>query len=361
MSPQLQGSCEDPFTERVARVQFAGRDLMVVGRTPDWEPKHPRVSGGTQEPLVLWAILDGKPGHDHQTLGLVDALERLLPEVICTQFTLPNRLACRFLGARFEPAAGRSPHLILGAGHLTHATLLRARRRNGGKAVVLMKPSLPLSLFDLAIIPDAYGYAPDHRRVLTTQTVLNRIVPSATRDPRQGMILIGGPAADVRWEPGTILDQIAAIVAETPRMRWLACGSRRTPQGLVTAFRQRFPDLPWHDPQTLSGLPFAEALRNCGTVWVTSDSMSMMYEAVATGAQVGILQLPRDPRARTSRLLQQLLDRRAVTSFSSWRTAHAFHEPSRLHEVPESDRAARELLARLLPAFLPSSSPAAVS
>ena len=32
------------------------------------------------QPLVVWRLMDGKPGHESQTLGLVNALKRLATE-----------------------------------------------------------------------------------------------------------------------------------------------------------------------------------------------------------------------------------------------------------------------------------------
>ena len=46
----------------------------------------------------------------------------------------------RFLAWRDLP----TPDIVLGAGHRTHLSLLAARRVHRGKAVVLMRPSLPL-------------------------------------------------------------------------------------------------------------------------------------------------------------------------------------------------------------------------
>ena len=46
-----------------------------------------------------------------------------------------------------------SPDLIIGAGHQLHKPMLRTRWHLGGRCVVLMRPSLPSFLFDLALVP----------------------------------------------------------------------------------------------------------------------------------------------------------------------------------------------------------------
>ncbi|MES9906239.1 MAG: ELM1/GtrOC1 family putative glycosyltransferase, partial [Sedimenticola sp.] len=99
---------------------------------------------------VIWRLLDGKPGHENQTLGLCRALECLLSikRLDITVGSKPSQLLDLLLG-RFPAAAELPlPDLIMGAGHVTHLALLAARRRYGGRTLVCMAPSLPRTLFD---------------------------------------------------------------------------------------------------------------------------------------------------------------------------------------------------------------------
>ena len=106
-------------------------------------------------PHVVWRFSDGKAGHDNQSQGLAGALNRLRPVEIITLDPLPAVMALSALGGG-QRALWRNipaPGIVLGAGHRTHLSLLAARRMRGGKAIVLMRPSLPLCLFDLCLIP----------------------------------------------------------------------------------------------------------------------------------------------------------------------------------------------------------------
>jgi mitochondrial fission protein ELM1 len=103
-------------------------------------------------PLVVWRLSDGKAGHDSQSWGLAEALSRLRPVETVTLYPLSASGALAVLLLGQPPVAWQSlppPDLLVGAGHCTHLSLLAARRVQGGKAVVLMRPSLPLGLFDL--------------------------------------------------------------------------------------------------------------------------------------------------------------------------------------------------------------------
>ena len=104
-------------------------------------------------PLVVWRFSDGKAGHDNQTRGLAEALARLRPVEVITLEPLPPFAALKglSLGRQLGWNEWPAPDLLLGAGHRTHLSLLAARRIRGGKIVVLMRPSLPLGLFDEAV------------------------------------------------------------------------------------------------------------------------------------------------------------------------------------------------------------------
>src|SRR5574340_1756334 len=105
-----------------------------------------------RSPLVVWVVSDGKPGHLNQSLGLAEALSRATPTEVHTLPALPAlRAWLALLVQRIPGIALRAPDLIIGAGHATHPPLPAARRARGGRAVVLMKPSLPRRWFDLCI------------------------------------------------------------------------------------------------------------------------------------------------------------------------------------------------------------------
>jgi len=244
-------------------------------------------------PVTLWRFVDGKAGHDAQSRGLAAALqERLALDV----FDIPVEKAGSglrwWLTARYEP--GRelpAPDLLLGAGHATHWHLLAARRCRGGRAVVLMKPTLPLACFDLCLVPQHDGRfaAPN---VLSTRGVLNSITAGGAHDADTGLVLLGGPSRHYHWDDDAILSQLGRLVQQRPLKRWMLGTSPRTPARLLQVLDERYgmEITPWESaPRNW----LADSLAAAGEAWVSEDSVSMVYEALTAGARVGLLQVPR--------------------------------------------------------------------
>ena len=256
-------------------------------------------------PVVLWRFSDGRAGHDSQSLGLARALAARRPLSLHTLGPDCCRRAWRYwMRGRFPPGeALPAPDILLGAGHATHPALLAARRARGGRALVLMRPSLPLSWFDLCVIP-AHDRPPARPNVLVTRGVLSRVGPGGRHDAARGLVLIGGPSRHHGWDADRLLDQLRALRAARPVRHWTLALSPRTPPGFDSALRAlgMAPYRDAHDPDWL-----AAQLADAGEVWVTADSVSMLCEALASGARVGVLAMPVRRPGRVTRALDDLV------------------------------------------------------
>lgn len=306
------------------------------------------MNGGVpNEPgLVVWHISDGRRGHDNQCLGLVQALQQLRP---CRYYKIHRTrlpgLLLPFLLQRFPAGDGLpDPDLIVGAGHHTHLSMLCARRARRGLAVVLMRPSIPASWFDRCLIP-SHDRQPSTRNVIQTEGALTRIRPTSAHDPRRGLILIGGPSRHHAWHNGDLVRQIEEI-ARQGGQRWLLSDSPRTPDetrrslAALTTANVRF--VSYHS-QGKSWLP--GQLGRAGTVWITEDSVSMIYDALTSGAAVGLLQVPRKHENRITRIADRLGEEKMVTLFGDWRGGLALSAPPR--KLDEAARCAKLLLQEL--------------
>jgi hypothetical protein len=236
--------------------------------------------------------------------------------------------------------------LVIGAGHLTHPALLAARRACGGRAVVIMKPSLPLGLFDLCIIPEHDGVTGTN--IFVTRGVMNTITPcrsgSATKQPggvttllepvenepgREGssqtLMLLGGTSQHYQWRDAAVLSQVEAIARQQPDERFLLSDSRRTPAGFMRKVAAlglaNLSLVPWE--KSGSGW-VAQQLGQCRAVWVSEDSVSMLYEALTSGAAVGLINLEQTKPGRISRGVERLVKEGWVTSFERWRETRGF-------------------------------------
>ncbi len=299
---------------------------------------------GTNPSLVIWVVSDNKPGHVNQSLGLAEALARATPATIYTLPVLPAWRA--WLGLLFKRVPGidlPKPDLILGAGHATHVTMLALRRAYGGRAVVLMKPSFPRRWFDLCIIPEHDGVAGD-THTLVSEGALNRIrpAPDTHRDLlRQGLFLVGGVSPHFEWDSDAIGLQIKSVLARAPELHWTLTTSRRTPADFLS-------QLPPHPklsivPHTATSPDWLPGqLARSGTVWVTPDSASMVFEALTAGAAVGVFDLPVNPKSRVGRAIARLADAQRITRFARWCADGTLHPNA--HPLAEADRCAAWIL-----------------
>ena len=297
-------------------------------------------------PLTVWRFSDGKAGHDNQSRGLVEALARLRLIEIHTLNPLPPAAALSglLLGRLSSWNDLPVPDLVLGAGHRTHLSLLAARRSRGGKIVVLMRPSLPLSLFNLCLIPE-HDAPPSRSNVLVTRGALNRIQPSAALDPRQGLLLIGGPSAHFGWDDAALRQHITAIVAADPTIHWTLTTSRRTPPGFLEDFSGMADARLTVVPVTATDPDWLPAqLARARQAWVTADSVSMVYEALTAGAAVGVLDVPRKRPSRISRGLDHLAAEGWVTLFADWQRSLRLQRPPGTFN--EAERCARWIVER---------------
>lgn len=292
-------------------------------------------------PLTVWIVSDGKPGHVNQSQGLADALARSTSARIHTLPALPAwRAWLALLLKRVPDTPLPLPDLIVGAGHATHPSLLAMKRACGGRTVVLMKPSLPRRWFDLCILPRHDGIAAD-ANTLVTEGALNRIRPAGARDLRHGLLLIGGTSPHFEWDSDAIQVQIKGILARTPETHWTLTTSRRTPADFQAQLTP-FPNLSVipHTATPSDWLP--EQFARSATVWVAPDSASMVFEALTAGADVGVFDLPANPKSRVARAIAQLADARRITRFVSW-CAHGTLHPN-TQPLAEADRCATWIL-----------------
>ena len=254
--------------------------------------------------LNICFVTDDKPGHRHQLEGLQQALTSrvdLRAEWVHTSGPLHNvRLA---LTAQAEPP----PHLIIACGHRTHLVALALKRRFRARLVVLMRPSLPLRWFDLCVLPE-HDRAPQADNILRTRGVLNKVTPAQAGDPNQGLILLGGPSRHHNWNTASMVTQLLRLKAALPAVQWMLTSSRRTPADCATALAPLldagFIFIP--AAQTPGGW-LEEQLHQRGRVWVSEDSVSMVYESLSAGAQVGLLEVPRQGPSRVAAGVDRLL------------------------------------------------------
>lgn len=300
---------------------------------------------------VIWQIKDGKRGHENQSAGLIRALTTL-HDVDCIELPLDS-YRVTWLRAIFGKLPNAEqlppPDLIIGCGSRTHATLLAAGRTSGAPTILIMAPARGLSgLFSLCITPEHDNRS--GKNIIATKGAMNLIQANEAKNSGSGLMLLGGPSQHHHWDSAQLLQQIDAILAASPNTEWVATTSRRTPpettQSLIKKNSERLKLVPCEE----TGADWLPAqLSSADRVWVTEDSVSMVYEALSSGAKVGLLPVPR--KKETSRVLKgidQLKSEKAVLPFHLENCDLGnFSAPPQLNEA---ERVAQIVAERLFPA-----------
>jgi len=302
--------------------------------------------------LIVWNFQDGKAGHENQAAGLLLALSQLV------KLEVVNKKPLRFMQAATQwffkrvvlDANQRPPDIILGTGHATHLTVLAAARSFSAGSIILMKPSLPMSWFDLCFVPE-HDNIPNSSVCITTRGVLNKIEYCADKRDSTGLLLIGGPSRHYQWDDEKIFTQLREIV-EHDVGQWTLTTSRRTPDSFLSSIpdflETKIKIVPIE--QTEPGwLPTQLSVNK--VVWVSEDSVSMLYEALSSGAACGLLSVPSAQKRsnETSKIkkgVSKLVSEGLVVEFSQWRKGSKLKAPTT--RFNETERCARIIFERWL-------------
>ncbi len=302
-------------------------------------------------------LSDGRPGHENQSVGLALALAKrtgATHEVVKLDPAAPvwgrMRAAAAASGMGGTPvpqaaAHGRdaraTPDLVIAAGHRTHLPLWWASRRFGARSVVIMKPSLPLAFFDLALVPrhDLAEGAEDTAKRIVTRGALNRVPEELPVKEPRGLVLLGGPSKHHGWDAAAMAGMVTRVIAGRPELEWTLADSRRTPadflRGLELPAGLRARKVPHAEtgPGWLAG-----ELARSSVVWATADSVSMVHEAVTAGAATGVLPVPAargGEGGRPARAVAGLIAAGLAVEFPAEPRAprERFHEAARCAEL----------------------------
>ena len=297
--------------------------------------------------LIIWQFSDQKPGHENQAKGLINALKnrtKTESHKVLVPLSLFSFLLSVISG-RFHHQLAQLPPAthLLAVGRRTHLPMLLAKLWFGGKRIVLMHSHWPKRWFDAMIIPkhDNPKQAPN---VLITQGVINNVTPSGQHDEHSRIILIGGPSKHYHWDDTSVISQIKHLIHSTmPITSWQIANSRRTPASFFERLNSEVEGVTFIDHKTVDSNWLPEQLTKAGQVWVTPDSVSMVYESITSGAQVGcftLLEKQADNRIVSG--INELLEQHKLTSFEQWQAGQSLSSPP--HPLFEAQRAADWIL-----------------
>ncbi len=244
--------------------------------------------------INIWLILDGKRGHEKQIEDLAFSINKKIKSNITKikKISFINVIKNFFkIGndpCRFYP----SPDLIIAAGHQTHLDSLQKRGRYGGKIILVMKPSLPSFLFDLSIIPS-------HDKIFFPKNIfmihgsINKIENQKKQNKNTALILIGGPSKNYLWSSKNVINEINNIVSRNSnsKISFTVATSRRTPNSFKNELKQNQNNLKIINHETVQSNWLDRNIGKYEYSWVTQDSISMLFELIASGSKVSCIKL----------------------------------------------------------------------
>jgi mitochondrial fission protein ELM1 len=268
-------------------------------------------------------VSDGKAGHRSQAAGLYQSVQRISRQSVTFQeisieqlplLTLFNGIISGEL-----KALEQAPDYILGVGsHTQLRVLLLGKAYPQAKTVILMKPNFPVAWFDYSIIPE-HDAVPESEKVIVTQGALNPIVNEQRHQQNRILIALGGPSKRHAWNDAKVLNAIQQIAVNNEQAEIILTTSRRTPKGFLELLRaqpfarqlQIFPV-----EETPQGWIFEE-MQQAEAVWVTEDSVSMIYEALTAGCRVGVIQIDRLKKDRITQSVDSLMQKNLISQSAS--------------------------------------------
>lgn len=311
--------------------------------------------------LKVIAFFDGRPGHEKQTRGILRELGQMI-DLDLTEVRVSRRnllaelldLAGLFIFPRDRREKGATvTDLLLGTGSRTHVPMLKMKKATGAPAVTCMTPASYLrNLFDLCFVPYHDGVAAGANIMITTGPP-NCAGPSGDKDPGKGLILIGGiDRKSHHWNSTEIAGYVRQLTGAETAIRWTVATSPRTPVETVAAL-----DTVAHDMTNVVLRRFAdtgpgwieERYAECLKVWVTADSMSMVYEALSAGCRVGLLPVRwTAEKNKFRRSAEYLIENGLAVPLSAWLAGRECERPER-KPLNEAKRCAEEIVKRWLP------------
>lgn len=282
--------------------------------------------------LHVVVVVDGRPGHEKQSLGIVQALAKRMTVSITSVDVSKRGFLSQLqsyikllVGWKMSDTAGLpvKADLVIGTGTRTHTTVLLLKKFFRIPAVTCMTPGVHLrNYFDICFVPEHDGVAL-RQNYFSTYGAPNTNTDKGMHSAKKGLILVGGEDDKSHvWESGKIIENISQVVAKEKDIDWVISSSPRTPRSTVCDIKdkiEQFSNCTFFDFKDTPKGWVEDQYDMCQTVWVTTDSISMLYEALSSGCFVNVF--PMTWKTDTSKFKTNedlLITKRLVIPFSSW-------------------------------------------
>ena len=173
----------------------------------------------------------------------------------------------------------------------------------------------------------------------------------SSHDENRALILLGGiDEKSHHWSNDDIYRQIGQLIGATPDKFWTISSSPRTPTACVEQLERKYLHQEKVDffrfEDTARGWVEDQYDRNA-EVWVTADSLSMIYEGLTAGCRVGLLPVAwKNENSKFSRSERLLLEKQLVSTIDRPAPEHGAQHATVFNEAARCAEAIQQNLAR---------------
>jgi mitochondrial fission protein ELM1 len=202
--------------------------------------------------------------------------------------------------------------------------------------------------FDLCFVPVHDGLQAA-KNIFPTIGPPTLLINQGRHEAKRGLILIGGADAKSHdWHSEEIVANVAAILTRENDITWHISSSPRTPAATESALAglpARFPHCHFFPYQKTPAGWVENEYHNSSQVWVTADSVSMLYEALAAGCAVGLIPVSwHQADNKFHRSAIYLAEHGYIRLFADWRQGQELRPPPVF--LQEARRCAEEIARR---------------
>jgi hypothetical protein len=308
--------------------------------------------------LKVAAFFDGRPGHEKQTRGIIEQLKtkidvEILP-VELSRKPVPVQIIhwLKYLFAVHPPQNNVADcNLLIGTGTSTHLPMLLLKKHHNIPVVTCMTPASFLQKkFDLIFAPQHDNPTPGENIFTTIGPPNLNIDKGRHRDDRVLLLCGGVDPKSHAWNTGKIIKSFETLIVHDDQKRYILSSSPRTPADTIQQMSQLakvYSHLEFYDYRETPSGWLENEYNRCRRVWVTGDSISMVYEALSAGCLVGVIPVQwRSKRSKFQRSEEYLKKSGLITGLEAY--LHGKGTRQNVQPLQEAHRCAEEILRRFL-------------
>jgi mitochondrial fission protein ELM1 len=285
---------------------------------------------GRMNPAATWVLTEAYAGLRAQALGLTEAAGLAAEARVIAPRGVWRHVPARFWPRPLSAIAAEAlrpplPDLVVGCGGKAAAVVAALRHRP--RRVIVQHPRMNPRRFDLIVA--ARHDELSGPNVFVTRTALHRASPVRLAEAALGWrdrlaqlprplvaVLVGGSNGRFRLDRpvGQALANQLAAMMRADRVGVILTPSRRTDPAVTSALRATLAPLGGTVWDGTDENPYFGMLALADAIVVTTDSVSMVSEAVATAAPVLLANLPGRSR-RNALFLRGLIDEGRVRPY----------------------------------------------